>query len=143
MPGIVTPEGGAVLAQVHGVWPGEYGRLHHLAFECGSSLAQPLSVAFHLPRWHNETGQFLQQAVPQVRALKLDVIGEPDAAGFRALSLATDRDSDLGESLLRALAADSRFRLRSLGRDHPTLEDVFLAATRRSWDVVDAPQSSK
>ena len=76
-------------------------------------------------------------------SLKLDVIGEPDAAGFRALSLATDRDSDLGESLLRALAADSRFRLRSLGRDHPTLEDVFLAATRRSWDVVDAPQSSK
>ncbi|GAB1489843.1 ABC transporter ATP-binding protein [Opitutaceae bacterium] len=70
-------------------------------------------------------------------------VGEPDATGFRAVSLATTREDDLGEDLLRAFAVDGRFRLRSLGRDHPTLEDVFLAATRRSWDVVDTPLAKK
>ena len=42
---------------------------------------------------------------------------------------------ELGEPLLRALLAQN-FRVRALNRAHPTLEDVFLAATRRSWDVV-------
>jgi len=27
--------------------------------------------------------------------------------------------------------------VRAISRQHPTLEDVFLAATRRSWDTVD------
>jgi ABC-2 type transport system ATP-binding protein len=58
--------------------------------------------------------------------------------GFRSLTLTTERDEDLGESLVRAIAADQRLRLRGLSRAHPTLEDVFLAATRRSWDVVDS-----
>ncbi|QYM80049.1 ABC transporter ATP-binding protein [Horticoccus luteus] len=61
--------------------------------------------------------------------------GEPDADGFRALRLTTSHDTELGEALLHALSARADFRLRSLSRAHPTLEDVFLAATRRSWDV--------
>ncbi len=65
--------------------------------------------------------------------------GEPDAAGFSKLYLITVRDDDLGEVLLRAFAADDRFRLRSLKRMHPSLEDVFLAATKRGWEAVDAP----
>ncbi|MBW8781007.1 MAG: ABC transporter ATP-binding protein [Verrucomicrobia bacterium] len=68
--------------------------------------------------------------------------GEPDAAGFRKLSLTTVRDDDLGETLLRALAADERFRLRALNRVQPSLEDVFLASTRRGWDAVDAPKGA-
>jgi hypothetical protein len=35
---------------------------------------------------------------------------------------------------------DSRFRIRGLAREHPTLEDVFLAATRRTWEIVDKPE---
>jgi len=61
---------------------------------------------------------------------------EPDSAGFRKVTLTTERDDDLGEVLLRALL-DRDFRIRALNRRHPTLEDVFLAATRRSWDAVD------
>lgn len=76
-------------------------------------------------------------------SFEIGPIGEPDPAGFRAVSLATTREEDLGEALLRAFARDDRFRLRALGRDHPTLEDVFLAATRRSWDAVDAPRPAK
>ena len=74
--------------------------------------------------------------------LKVIETGAPDAYGFRALRLTTTRDDDLGEALLRALTADGRLRLRSLSRTHPTLEDVFLAATRRSWDVVDNPNGT-
>jgi ABC-2 type transport system ATP-binding protein len=66
----------------------------------------------------------------------------PDVEGFRRFELSTEDDSDFSEQLLAALAADQRFRLRSLARAQPTLEDVFLAATRRSWDVVDRTKSS-
>ncbi len=68
--------------------------------------------------------------------------GEPDSAGFRKLCLTTVRDDDLGEVLLRTLAADDRFRLRSLNRMHPSLEDVFLAATKRGWEAVDEPAAT-
>lgn len=66
--------------------------------------------------------------------LQVSAQGEPDAEGFRRFTLTTERDAELGEPLLRALAPPA-YRLRALSRVHPTLEDVFLAATRRSWDV--------
>ncbi len=61
----------------------------------------------------------------------------PDAAGFSTVKLTTSRDEPLGEKLLDVLGRDRRFRLRALTQVHPTLEDVFLAATKRAWDVVD------
>jgi ABC-2 type transport system ATP-binding protein len=61
--------------------------------------------------------------------------GTPDAEGFRAVTMTTAKDDDLGEMLLRALHSQN-IRVRAFGRAHPTLEDVFLAATRRSWDAV-------
>ncbi len=67
-------------------------------------------------------------------SLQVSATGDPDADGFRRLTLTTETNDELGESLLRALAAQP-FRLRALSRVNPTLEDVFLAATRRSWDV--------
>ena len=60
---------------------------------------------------------------------------EPTTDGFRALTLTTERDDDIGEALLRMLLAEN-FRVRALSRGQPTLEDVFLAATHRSWDAV-------
>ncbi|HVU22756.1 MAG TPA: ABC transporter ATP-binding protein [Opitutus sp.] len=65
--------------------------------------------------------------------LRLTSEAEPDGEGFRRVTLTTERDEDLGEPLLRALMTN--YRLRSFSRTHSTLEDVFLAATRRSWDV--------
>ena len=73
--------------------------------------------------------------------LQIAETGAPDAAGFCTLMLTSTRDEDLGEAVLRALATDMRFRVRSLCRIQPTLEDVFLAATRRGWETVDAPAS--
>jgi len=59
----------------------------------------------------------------------------PDPSGFRAITLVTEEEKDLGEPLLHALHREG-LRVRALSRAHPTLEDVFLAATRRSWDAV-------
>jgi len=69
-------------------------------------------------------------------ALRITAQGEPDAAGFRSVTVATESADELGEPLLRALLAEN-LRVRGLSRAHSTLEDVFLAATRRSWDAVD------
>ena len=70
--------------------------------------------------------------------LRIVAQSEPDGEGFRHITLTTNRDDELGEKLLQALLAQ-RLRVRALSRAHPTLEDVFLAATRRSWDAVAAP----
>lgn len=54
--------------------------------------------------------------------------------GFCVVMLTTSSEADLGEKLLQALPTRG-YRLRALSRSLPTLEDVFLAATRRSWDA--------
>lgn len=66
--------------------------------------------------------------------LKVVSTGNPDHEGFCAVTLMAKSAAELGESLLRILIAQG-YRIRSLGRIQPTLEDVFLAATRRSWDA--------
>jgi len=86
-------------------------------------------------------------ALPQLLAsieptLEVTAQAEPGADGFCRLTLATARDDELGESLVRTLLAQS-YRVRALSRAQPTLEDVFLAATRRSWDVIAAPGKSR
>jgi ABC-2 type transport system ATP-binding protein len=58
-----------------------------------------------------------------------------DALGFRKIRLKTVNDDDVGEAILRACLSEG-LRVRALSRAQPTLEDVFLAATRRSWDAV-------
>ncbi len=67
-------------------------------------------------------------------SLQLTATGPADAQGFVQATLSTAREDDLGEALLRACTG-AGLRVRALSRVHPTLEDVFLAATRRSWDV--------
>ncbi|MGA2446166.1 MAG: ABC transporter ATP-binding protein [Opitutaceae bacterium] len=71
-------------------------------------------------------------------ALAVQKATGPDDAGFHAVTLTTTSDRELGERLLEALTTKS-YRVRALNRAHPTLEDVFLAATKRSWDIVDTP----
>ena len=66
--------------------------------------------------------------------LRVASLGDCAADGFCTATLVTESATDLGEKLLTALPALG-YRVRSLGRTQPTLEDVFLAATRRSWDA--------
>jgi ABC-2 type transport system ATP-binding protein len=75
--------------------------------------------------------------------LKIADKSEPDVFGFTTYQLSTERDDPLGEELLRALTRDPAYRVRALARVHPTLEDVFLAATKRTWDLVDGSPSGR
>jgi ABC-2 type transport system ATP-binding protein len=61
--------------------------------------------------------------------------GPLDELGFRTIKLKTINADEVGEAILRACLSEG-MRVRALSRAHPTLEDVFLAATRRSWDAV-------
>jgi ABC-2 type transport system ATP-binding protein len=72
--------------------------------------------------------------------LAVQATAGPDEAGFHAVTLTTTSEHELGERLLQALTAHA-YRVRAVSRAHPTLEDVFLAATKRSWDIVDAPSA--
>ncbi len=65
---------------------------------------------------------------------KITTVSECGPDGFCAVTLTTESESELGEQLLRLLPARG-YRLRALSRTLPSLEDVFLAATRRSWDA--------
>ena len=66
--------------------------------------------------------------------LKVATVGDCGPDGFCVVTLQTESDADLGEKLLAALPARG-YRVRALSRTQPSLEDVFLAATRRSWDA--------
>ncbi len=66
--------------------------------------------------------------------LKLADHTKPGEDGFSQATLTTGADDDLGEKLLHAQPA-AGWRVRALNRAQPSLEDVFLAATRRSWDA--------
>ncbi len=68
--------------------------------------------------------------------LQLQASGEPDGDGFRPVTLRSTSELELGERLLEVLLARS-YRVRAVSRAHPSLEDVFLAATKRSWEIVD------
>jgi ABC-2 type transport system ATP-binding protein len=76
-------------------------------------------------------GARLKEIEPTLRVASL---GDCAPDGFCVATLVTESAADLGEQLLAALPALG-YRIRSLGRTQPSLEDVFLAATRRSWDA--------
>jgi ABC-2 type transport system ATP-binding protein len=66
--------------------------------------------------------------------LKVASVTDCGSDGFCTATLTTESVGDLGEKILLALPAGG-YRVRSLARSQPSLEDVFLAATRRSWDA--------
>ena len=59
----------------------------------------------------------------------------PDGDGFYHVSVHTSAARDFGEQILALLTAAPEIRIRSLTRRRATLEEVFLAATRRSWET--------
>ncbi len=68
--------------------------------------------------------------------LSIESISDGENNGFFTATFSTKNEEEVGESLAEALLAGRRYRLRSLKRCEPTLEEVFMAATRRSWDVL-------
>ncbi len=67
-------------------------------------------------------------------SLRVASLGECGPDGFCVATITTEAGGELGEKLLHALPAQG-YRVRALAHTQPSLEDVFLAATRRSWDA--------
>jgi len=59
-----------------------------------------------------------------------------DDPAFVAVQVTAPADRDHGEDILRVLGAAEGVRVRALRRRQAALEEVFLAATRRSHDTV-------
>lgn len=59
---------------------------------------------------------------------------KPDSAGYYDYILSIDENSDLGCTLIREFSKDSALGLREVYHKKPSLEEIFMAATRRSWE---------
>jgi ABC-2 type transport system ATP-binding protein len=81
-----------------------------------------------------ETGNLAADLAAIDASLKVSTLGDRATDGFLAATLMAESTADLGEKLLLELPARG-YRVRSLAHIQPSLEDVFLAATRRSWDA--------
>jgi ABC-2 type transport system ATP-binding protein len=68
--------------------------------------------------------------------LTIEGHGNETADGYRTTTLTCPGENDVGELLLSCLIRQPEFSLRSVHRLKPTLEQVFMAATRRSWEVL-------
>lgn len=66
----------------------------------------------------------------------VEIVSEsnPDSAGYYDYILSTDENSDLGCTLIREFSKDSALGLREVYHNKPSLEEIFMAATRRSWE---------
>ncbi|WOO40673.1 ABC transporter ATP-binding protein [Rubellicoccus peritrichatus] len=58
---------------------------------------------------------------------------------FREIEIIADSDLQISESLLHALADSSSLRVREVAKLKPNLEDIFMAATKRSYDETASP----
>ena len=65
---------------------------------------------------------------------------QEEEEGFIKVVLETPGNEDLGEKLLANLHDHPDLRVRSLVRVEPSLEDIFLAATRKSWETIHSPR---
>ncbi|MCD8481220.1 MAG: ABC transporter ATP-binding protein, partial [Verrucomicrobia bacterium] len=78
----------------------------------------------------------LLQAVRQVQGdLQIHRQQSVGSDGFVQYELTSKDGSNRAEELMRQLAATPELRVRGLQLVEARLEDVFLAATRRSWEV--------
>jgi len=77
----------------------------------------------------------LQAVDPLMRLRPMPAIGGARPEGFQRWLATTDNEDDDSEALAARLFATPGIRLRAFGRVEPRLEDIFLAATRRNWEV--------
>lgn len=68
---------------------------------------------------------------------------KPDAEGFVSYQLKTSQKEPLGEEISGAFCANKSFRLREVHYVRPTLEDIFMAATRLAWQETNNPSKKK
>ncbi len=58
----------------------------------------------------------------------------PQGDGYFEYILRAPENSDLGSRIISELSKDTRLALREVSEQKPSLEEIFMAATRRSWE---------
>jgi ABC-2 type transport system ATP-binding protein len=92
-----------------------------------------LGVSYHLKLKGNLDG--LDDRVASVSLSLVRVATAPvDEFGFHEVIYSTALQEDFGSGLIQVLAKVDGLHLRECFRKESDLEDVFLAATKRSWD---------
>jgi ABC-2 type transport system ATP-binding protein len=79
----------------------------------------------------NKIDPILESIHPELRRVRTAPV---DESGFHQVTLDTSCTDDFGSALIRGIGCCGELELRECFRHESNLEDVFLAATRRSWD---------
>ncbi len=81
----------------------------------------------------NVTFEELSAALePLGLGFKIETIVPRNSEGFASYALKTKKREPLGDILIKELS--SKMSVREVYLSRPTLEDIFMAATRRSWE---------
>jgi ABC-2 type transport system ATP-binding protein len=89
--------------------------------------------------YHLEIAGSSESLEPEIKYVssKLAILSNESFSGsdLNRVTLAGPSDPKVGEKLIKHLSNLPNFKLRSLHCQEATLEDIFLAATKRSWEV--------
>lgn len=100
-----------------------------------------LGASYHL-KLKGEIRQ-IDSILPSIHASLKRVGTEPaDEEGFHLVKLAAESPDDLGHAIISAIVSQPCLKLKECYRNEPDLEDVFLAATKRSWDEPSGPRNT-
>ncbi|MGB0371481.1 MAG: ATP-binding cassette domain-containing protein [Opitutales bacterium] len=84
--------------------------------------------------------QAIQKALEGVaKVTRVEPLERSAGSEFHAFEIEVEMNGPDGEDFLQVLNGVDSAKVRSLAPVEPTLEDVFMAATRRSWDEVSDP----
>ena len=71
----------------------------------------------------------------KAKGLEAELLNKQTSEDNRlALTVRVEGTGELGPQLIRALQASSECKLHSVAPQIPNLEEIFLAATKRSWE---------
>ena len=89
--------------------------------------------------YHLEISGSTEDLEPEIKFVspKLAILSNESFTGsdINRVTLAGPSDREVGEKLIKHLASLPNLKLRSLHCQEANLEDIFLAATKRSWEV--------
>lgn len=90
--------------------------------------------------YHLEISGSSETLEPEIKFVssKLSILSNESfpSSDMNRVTLAGPADREIGEKLIAHLAGLPNFKLRSLHCREANLEDIFLAATKRSWEVL-------
>lgn len=92
---------------------------------------------------NGDLGDLLESLKNVASNLEVAQYAEADERGFSRVAIRIPGRHDYGEKLFSCLSDNPLIRTRSLRMREAPLEDVFLAATRRSWETLDTDLTKK